>query len=134
MSHCTAIGNLSHANFVSGLFCFSAWSLTSCALDAGVWRTFSGNEVGILLAHWLWCCWRRDHLDDDPACLVMLASAVSSKMLQAMAQVCCTLSCTITLYPCVVCACPLRCMCIFESAFCVPQQAGCSAVPFANAL
>ena len=26
-------------------------------------------------------------MDDDPACVVMLASAVSSKMLQAMAQV-----------------------------------------------
>ena len=54
---------------------------------AGAWRIFSGNEIGILLAHWLWCCWRRDHMDDDPACVVMLASAVSSKMLQAMAQV-----------------------------------------------
>lgn len=52
----------------------------------GTWRIFSGNEIGILLAHWLWCCWRRDHMDDDPACVVMLASAVSSKMLQAMAQ------------------------------------------------
>lgn len=27
-------------------------------------------------------------MDDDPGCVVMLASAVSSKMLQAMAQVC----------------------------------------------
>lgn len=53
----------------------------------GAWRIFSGNEIGILLAHWLWCCWRRDHMDNDPACVVMLASAVSSKMLQAMAQV-----------------------------------------------
>ncbi|DBA82022.1 TPA: hypothetical protein ACH3X1_007720 [Trebouxia sp. C0004] len=54
--------------------------------NTGAWRIFSGNEIGILLAHWLWCCWRRDHMDDDPACVVMLASAVSSKMLQAMAQ------------------------------------------------
>lgn len=61
---------------------------------AGVWRTFTGNEIGILLAHWMWCCWRRDHLDDDPACVVMLASAVSSKMLQAMAQVIFTCICT----------------------------------------
>ena len=59
----------------------------SVLCHAGVWRTFTGNEIGILLAHWMWCCWRRDHLDDDPACVVMLASAVSSKMLQAMAQV-----------------------------------------------
>ena len=57
------------------------------AVTVGAWRIFSGNEIGILLAHWLWCCWRRDHMDDDPACVVMLASAVSSKMLQAMAQV-----------------------------------------------
>lgn len=57
------------------------------AAIVGAWRIFSGNEIGILLAHWLWCCWRRDHMDDDPACVVMLASAVSSKMLQAMAQV-----------------------------------------------
>lgn len=55
---------------------------------AGAWRTFTGNEIGVLLAHWMWCCWRRDHMDDDPGCVVMLASAVSSKMLQAMAQVC----------------------------------------------
>ncbi|KAA6429978.1 MAG: phosphoglucomutase 2 [Trebouxia sp. A1-2] len=54
--------------------------------QTGAWRIFSGNEIGILLAHWLWCCWRRDHMDNDPACVVMLASAVSSKMLQAMAQ------------------------------------------------
>ncbi len=57
------------------------------AVTVGAWAIFSGNEIGILLAHWLWCCWRRDHMDDDPACVVMLASAVSSKMLQAMAQV-----------------------------------------------
>lgn len=55
--------------------------------SAGVWRTFSGNEIGILLAHWMWCCWRRDHPDDDPGVVAMLASTVSSRMLQAMAQV-----------------------------------------------
>ncbi len=58
-----------------------------CDSCAGAWHIFTGNEIGILLAHWLWCCWRRDHMDDDPACVVMLASAVSSRMLQAMAQV-----------------------------------------------
>lgn len=32
-------------------------------------------------------------MDDDPGCVVMLASAVSSKMLQAMAQVCALAAC-----------------------------------------
>ena len=57
--------------------------------DAGTWRIFNGNEIGILLAHWMWNCWRRDHPEDDATSLVMLASTVSSKMLQAMAQVLC---------------------------------------------
>ena len=90
---------------------------------AGAWRTFTGNEIGILLAHWMWCCWRRDHLDDDPACVVMLASAVSSKMLQAMAQV------TSSLHMFIHHAFKLICLC---SSLCVSMCACVQSMVFFN--
>lgn len=49
------------------------------------WRSFSGNEIGALLAHWTWTRWQARHPDRDPSSAAMLASAVSSKMLAAMA-------------------------------------------------
>ncbi|KAK3256114.1 hypothetical protein CYMTET_34733, partial [Cymbomonas tetramitiformis] len=53
--------------------------------DGGFWRPFSGNEIGILLAHWVWTNHVRENPDMPPKEVVMLASTVSSKMLRAMA-------------------------------------------------
>ena len=48
------------------------------------WRSFSGNEIGALLAHWTWTRWKERHPGKNPSSAAMLASAVSSKMLAAM--------------------------------------------------
>lgn len=45
----------------------------------------SGNEVGVLLADWVWQNFRRRHPDVKPEDCVMLSSTVSSVMLAAMA-------------------------------------------------
>ncbi|KAG2493579.1 hypothetical protein HYH03_008098 [Edaphochlamys debaryana] len=51
----------------------------------GGWRVFSGNEIGALLAHWVWSNFRARHPEVPPSRCVMLASAVSSKLLGSMA-------------------------------------------------
>jgi phosphoglucomutase len=33
----------------------------------GQWRSFSGNKIGILLAHWVWTNFRRLHPEVAPA-------------------------------------------------------------------
>eukprot|EP01122_Echinamoeba_exundans_P010951 TRINITY_DN420_c0_g1_i1.p1 TRINITY_DN420_c0_g1~~TRINITY_DN420_c0_g1_i1.p1 ORF type:complete len:536 (+),score=130.88 TRINITY_DN420_c0_g1_i1:497-2104(+) len=52
----------------------------------GQWRVFNGNELGILIAHWSWTQYKAKHPDVDPAKCFVVASTVSSKMLQAMAK------------------------------------------------
>lgn len=47
----------------------------------GTWRMFSGNEIGMLLAHWLFT-----KASLPPAKLAVVASTVSSKMTRALAQ------------------------------------------------
>ena len=54
---------------------------------AGKWRSFTGNETGVLLAHWLLTCWQRQHEGADPGRVAMLASTVSSGMLAVVAKV-----------------------------------------------
>jgi phosphomannomutase len=58
--------------------------------DAGEWKTFSGDEVGVLLAHWQWRQHRTATGDTDgglaEAGVTMLASTVSSSMLGAVAK------------------------------------------------
>lgn len=49
----------------------------------GVWRPLSGNEIGALLAHWVWTHHHRRGAHSKPA--AMLASTVSSKLLARMA-------------------------------------------------
>jgi phosphomannomutase len=34
---------------------------------SGQWQSFSGNEIGILLADWLWTNFRRTHPEVPPA-------------------------------------------------------------------
>ena len=53
---------------------------------SGEWKIFTGNEIGILLAWWVWDQFRTHHPDTDPAKCVMLNTTVSSKMLSAMAK------------------------------------------------
>lgn len=61
-------------------------SPSSSSSEAGLrWRAFSGNEIGALLAWWVWKNTRKAHPEVPPSQYVMLASAVSSKLLAAMA-------------------------------------------------
>lgn len=55
--------------------------------SAGRWRVFTGNEIGVLLASWLWRRWREDHPGASPSSVGVMASTVSSKFLAAMARV-----------------------------------------------
>ena len=62
------------------------------AAGGGQWRVFTGNETGVLLAHWLWTQWKSRRgaggaappPPGAPPPLV-IASTVSSKMLAAVA-------------------------------------------------
>lgn len=40
----------------------------------GGWRPFSGNEIGLLLAHWLWVNYRERHPQVRPPCRCRLVS------------------------------------------------------------
>mmetsp|Transcript_25566 Transcript_25566/g.35277 ORF Transcript_25566/g.35277 Transcript_25566/m.35277 type:complete len:745 (+) Transcript_25566:207-2441(+) len=61
--------------------------LPSSRPTPGLWRPLSGNELGALLAHWIWTNWREANPKVNPASVVMLASTVSSKLLRRMAEV-----------------------------------------------
>lgn len=50
------------------------------------WQVFSGNEIGAFLGWWCWTCWRHKHPDVNLSDLYMMASTVSSKILQAIAR------------------------------------------------
>ena len=34
---------------------------------SGQWKIFSGNEMGILLGHWVWTCYKEKHPEADPS-------------------------------------------------------------------
>ncbi|XP_032878056.1 glucose 1,6-bisphosphate synthase [Amblyraja radiata] len=54
--------------------------------EDGRWKVFSGNELGALLGWWMFSCWRSEHPDlSDVKNVYMLATTVSSKVLQALA-------------------------------------------------
>ncbi|XP_046442177.1 phosphoglucomutase-2-like [Daphnia pulex] len=50
----------------------------------GEWKVFSGNELGALLGWWMWT--RAEQKGQDPTTAAMIASTVSSKILQTMAE------------------------------------------------
>ncbi|XP_061105969.1 glucose 1,6-bisphosphate synthase-like isoform X2 [Conger conger] len=51
------------------------------------WRVFTGNELAALLGWWMLFNWRETHPDpDDTQRVCMMATTVSSKILQAFAQ------------------------------------------------
>eukprot|EP01114_Cavostelium_apophysatum_P020958 TRINITY_DN7176_c0_g1_i1.p1 TRINITY_DN7176_c0_g1~~TRINITY_DN7176_c0_g1_i1.p1 ORF type:complete len:607 (-),score=197.81 TRINITY_DN7176_c0_g1_i1:64-1842(-) len=54
-------------------------------LSNGEWKIFTGNEIGILLAHWVWTQYKKAHKDVVPAKCAVINSTVSSKMLKALA-------------------------------------------------
>lgn len=51
---------------------------------SGEWKVFSGNELGALLGWWMWT--RAEQKGQDPKTAAMIASTVSSKILQTMAE------------------------------------------------
>ncbi|GFO18337.1 phosphoglucomutase-2 [Plakobranchus ocellatus] len=50
------------------------------------WRVFSGNEIGAFLGWWCWTSWRQKHPQVNLSDVYMMASTVSSKILEAIAQ------------------------------------------------
>uniref|UniRef100_H2ZU38 Phosphoglucomutase 2 n=1 Tax=Latimeria chalumnae TaxID=7897 RepID=H2ZU38_LATCH len=54
--------------------------------SSGEWKLFSGNELAALLGWWIFTCWKGQHTDQSAIKnIYMLASTVSSKILQAIA-------------------------------------------------
>ncbi|MGH0160857.1 UNVERIFIED_CONTAM: hypothetical protein FKN15_039839 [Acipenser sinensis] len=55
--------------------------------ENGRWKVFTGNELAALLGWWLLACWKEKHPDAaDIKRVHMLATTVSSKILQTIAQ------------------------------------------------
>lgn len=58
-----------------------------CASRCG-WKVFTGNELAALLGWWMFFNWREAHPDPaDSQKVYMLATTVSSKILQAFARI-----------------------------------------------
>lgn len=54
--------------------------------ESGLWRVFSGNELGALLGWWIFHCWKQQKSDAGAVKnIYMLSSTVSSKILRAIA-------------------------------------------------
>lgn len=51
----------------------------------GSWHVFTGNEIGALLGHWSWVCWRQQHPTSEASQVHMIGSTVSSKFLASVA-------------------------------------------------
>lgn len=54
--------------------------------DSGRWRTFSGNEIGVMLGHWVLINFLKTHNDVPEDRLALLSSTVSSRMLEQVAK------------------------------------------------
>uniref|UniRef100_A0A667XSQ2 Phosphoglucomutase 2-like 1 n=1 Tax=Myripristis murdjan TaxID=586833 RepID=A0A667XSQ2_9TELE len=56
--------------------------------SGGCWKVFSGNELAALLGWWMFFNWRESHPEPaDAQSVYMLATTVSSKILQAFARI-----------------------------------------------
>ncbi|CAG0883843.1 unnamed protein product [Darwinula stevensoni] len=55
-------------------------------LPNGEWKIFTGNEIGALLGWWLWHCYKHKNPQCDPNDVYMISTAVSSKILAAIAK------------------------------------------------
>lgn len=53
---------------------------------SGEWKVFNGNEIGILFASWVWTSFVKANPKADRSKCAMISTAVSSKMIKAMAQ------------------------------------------------
>lgn len=60
--------------------------LAAAEKHGGDWTVFTGDEIGMLLAHWLYTQYVRTHPTFPKEKLVVLNTAVSSKMLEAFAE------------------------------------------------
>ncbi|XP_055957447.1 phosphopentomutase [Patella vulgata] len=56
-------------------------------LPNGEWKIFTGNEIGALLGCWCWETFRQQHPEVPASDVYMLASTVSSKILQSIGSV-----------------------------------------------
>jgi phosphomannomutase len=54
--------------------------------QSGEWRVFNGNEIGILFASWVWTSFVKANPTADRSKCAMVSTAVSSKMIKAMAE------------------------------------------------
>lgn len=51
------------------------------------WKVFTGNELAALLGWWMLLNWKETHPESaEIECIYMLATAVSSRILKAMAE------------------------------------------------
>ncbi|UYV76009.1 PGM2 [Cordylochernes scorpioides] len=55
-------------------------------LENNQWRIFTGDEIGALLGCWMWNCYKTENPDCNPSNVYMISSAVSSKILRAIAK------------------------------------------------
>eukprot|EP01096_Ripella_sp_DP13-Kostka_P000575 TRINITY_DN10628_c0_g1_i1.p1 TRINITY_DN10628_c0_g1~~TRINITY_DN10628_c0_g1_i1.p1 ORF type:complete len:590 (+),score=245.02 TRINITY_DN10628_c0_g1_i1:27-1796(+) len=53
---------------------------------SGIWKIFTGNELGILFADWTWSNYKRLHPDAQPDKCLVINTTVSSKMLKGLAD------------------------------------------------
>ena len=61
--------------------------LAVAELGPSGWKVFNGNEIGIMLGYSEWQEWKKINPRKDASKVVLLASTVSSKMLQRISQV-----------------------------------------------
>ncbi|XP_075055804.1 glucose 1,6-bisphosphate synthase [Mixophyes fleayi] len=54
--------------------------------DTGRWKVFTGNELAALLGWWMFFCWKKSGVKCDVQDVYMLATAVSSTILRAIAS------------------------------------------------
>lgn len=65
-----------------------SWSACTYLCYRCGWKVFTGNELAALLGWWMFFNWKENHPDRaDTGKVYMLATTVSSKILQAFARI-----------------------------------------------